>query len=474
MDVLPDEKVIHAIETTTLERDPDDPDAEPKPRSKSRRGNTKTYPARSCWYVLLAGVVFRHKYLTDAIAEFKRNSDLRQLTGIYLTSLVPSKWAMTRFLAQLVAHSQLVHEMFDELVRELKTFLPDLGEHLGVDSSKMHTHARGKSDPAESADSEAGWGVKTSTRKRADGTTYQSVTKWFGYKLHMLIDTVHELPLAYGITPANASDNQTVVELLDQSARNFERAEREAEDLARAGQEPRQDVPGSTVAPEPQALGEPAAMEASRDLKPGDPRLRVTSVFEDAVLAADKAYDDGPGVHAVLYDGYGIRTAIPLRESMDEEEGKSVYDRDRLNQVRHPDTGEWHDLTFLGFEKDRATLKYGCPCHGRGPCPFYGAKCDKSRGGRGAIFRIKLSENRRYYTPIARGTKKWKREYNRRSACERVFGRLKDVINIQDTGWRGLARAQMRGALGALILVAHAVACLREGRAAAIRSLKTA
>ena len=67
-----------------------------------------------------------------------------------------------------------------------------------------------KSDPAESADPEAGWGVKTSAGKRADGSTYESVSKWFGYKLHLLIDTVHELPLAYSVTPANVSDNQVV------------------------------------------------------------------------------------------------------------------------------------------------------------------------------------------------------------------------------------------------------------------------
>ena len=93
---------------------------------------------------------------------------------------------------------------------------------------------------------------------------------------------------------------------------------------------------------------------------------------------------------------------------------------------------------------------------------------------RGLIIRIKLSENRRDYTPVARGPKKWQREYNRRRASERVFGRMKDVIDIEDTGLRGLARAQMRGALGALILLAHAVACLREGRAQHIRSLKRA
>jgi hypothetical protein len=474
IDVLPDEKLIHTLQTTMLEPHEHDPHAEPQVRPKSRRGNTKTYSPRSCWYVLLTAIVFRHKYITDALAELHRNSDLRELTGMHLPSRVPSKWVMTRFLALLVAHADIVDEMFDELVRELKTFLPHLGQRLGVDSSKMHTHARGKADPAESADATAGWGVKTHKRTRPDGSTYESVSKWFGYKLHMLIDTVYELPLAYTVTPANVPDNQEVVELLDQAARNLEQAQAQAQAQAHLSHSLMEHTHGPQDPGAQHATPEPTPAEPARELKPGDARVRVTTVFEDAVLSADKAYDDEAGIYTVLYHSYGIRVVIPLRESMDEHEGKSVYDRDRLDQVRHPETREWHDLKFLGFEKDRATLKYGCPCEANKPCPFYGAKCDKSRGGRGAIFRIHLSENRRYYTPVARGTKKWQREYNRRSACERVFARLKDVMNIEDTGWRGLARARLRGALGALMLVAHAVACLREGRADPIRSLKTA
>lgn len=472
IDVLPDEKLLRTIDSTILERDAEAPQAEPQPRPKSPQGNTKRYPARSCWSVLLAGVVFRHKYITDALAEFRRNSDLRELTGIYFPSRVPSPWAMSRFLSQLVVHADLVEEMFDTLVRELKSHLPDLGKRLGVDSSKLHTHARGKGDPSDSADGEAGWGVKTHRGTKGDGSTYERVTTWFGYKLHMLIDTVHELPLAYTVTPANEADNHEVVELVDHAARNFEQAE--AQERARASHASGAEASAPRLRLVQAPTADPTPAPSSREPKPGDPRLRVSMVFEDAVLTADKAYDDEDGIYAMLYDDYAIRPVIPLREHLDRDEGRTVYDRDRLNQVRHPDTGEWHDLRYLGFEKDRATLKYQCPCDGTGPCPFYGAQCDKSRGGRGAIFRIKLSENRRYYTPVARGTKKWQREYNHRSACERVFGRLKDVINIEDTGWRGLARAQVRGALGALVLVSHAVACLREGRADAIRSLKRA
>lgn len=32
------------------------------------------------------------------------------------------------------------------------------------------------------------------------------VVEWFGYKFHLLVDTRHEVSLAYRITPANVAD----------------------------------------------------------------------------------------------------------------------------------------------------------------------------------------------------------------------------------------------------------------------------
>lgn len=451
LDVLPDEKLIETI-GATIDRYP-----------KSRRGRRKTYSTRSCWSVFLAQIIFRHKYLSEALAEFRRNSDLRDAAGICFVSLVPTASVMSRFVSKLAEHRELLVEMLDELVVELQRYLPDLGKHLGIDSTKLNTHARGKADPSQSADPDASWGKKTRKWKDQEGKTHETVTKWFGYKLHLLVDTVHELPLAFRVTTAASGDNEEVLELVTHAAKNRERAESDAAGEIVSGSAPqeREEVEGLHN----RAPSEPAER---------GPTKRLWHVFEDSILTADKAYDDGPGVYQPLYEDFGIRAVIPLREILDADRKTTVYDRDRVTRVRHENTGEWHDLKCLGFDKTRDALTYGCPCDARRPCPFYGAQCNKSRGGNGPKFRVKLSDSYRYYTSVARGTKKWEREYRRRSACERVNGRLKDVLNIDQMGLRGLAKAELRGGLGALILVAHAVACLRAGEADNIRSLKSA
>lgn len=63
---------------------------------------------------------------------------------------------------------------------------------------------------------DADWGAKTYKGKRKDGTTWQKVKRWFGYKLHLLVDSVYELPLAYEVTPASAGDHPHLLPLVDE------------------------------------------------------------------------------------------------------------------------------------------------------------------------------------------------------------------------------------------------------------------
>ena len=42
------------------------------------------------------------------------------------------------------------------------------------------------------------------------------MVKWFGYKLHLVVDTTYELPVAYKVTKASASDTRGGHALLEQ------------------------------------------------------------------------------------------------------------------------------------------------------------------------------------------------------------------------------------------------------------------
>ena len=50
---------------------------------------------------------------------------------------------------------------------------------------------------------------------RKDGTTWEKVTKWFGYKLHLLVDSVYEMPLAFSVDLASSSDMTNLKPLIE-------------------------------------------------------------------------------------------------------------------------------------------------------------------------------------------------------------------------------------------------------------------
>lgn len=408
LDVLPDEELMRALD---------------KP---SNAGRNRKYSAQILWRILVAGVYYRYQYVAGILAELRRNDGLQDVCGLGAQA-VPRDYDMSRFVARLAQHQDLLEGMFVALVRRLQTHLPDLGGKLAQDSSHLRTNARGKGSDSveESADPEASWGVKARRRKGPDGTLQESVMKWFGYKLHLLIDSLHELPVAFTVTTAKSDDAKQLPICVGQARK--------------------------TLAPESPVT---------------DARARF---FEDVPLTADKAYDETDN-YRLLHEEYGIKPVIDFKHSQADQ--GTVYDRDRSTRVRNETTGEYRDLRFLGYEKSREALKYGCPCDGAGACPFFGASCNRSSGGPGLIFRIKLGENYRYYTAIPRESKKWKREYRRRTAVERVFGRLKQVLNLEYTGFRGRKKVAARATMGLLVMLGHALQALEAQRPETLRSMR--
>ncbi len=89
-------------------------------------------------------------------------------------------------------------------------------------------------------------------------------------------------------------------------------------------------------------------------------------------------------------------------------------------------------MTFGGFEKDRQTLKYRCPakqygvdCIGQNSCPVV------------AGIRIKLGDDRRMFTPLARSSYAWERAYDKRTSVERVNSRLDGFFGFENHTIRG-------------------------------------
>jgi hypothetical protein len=400
-------------------------------RLEGQRGKGRDdYPVRAIWNSLLAGIVFQHQSVESLRRELSRNGELRDLCGLDPlggSETVPSSDAYSRFLKNLIREQRLIDEMFDSLIPQLRELIPDLGQHLAVDSKAIESYARRRKDPAQSSDPEADWGTKTKRGKRADGTMWERLTKWFGYKLHLVVDSHYELPLAWKLTKASRSDHPELIPLL--------------KDLGRR---------------------QPDRIEVAQD------------------LSADKGYDSEKN-NAWLWDECQIRPLIDIRSMWKEKETRLLEDREADNMVYDeagqvychcPRSGERRQLAYQGFERDRQCLKYRCPaaaygfhCAGRSACG------SGHSGNYGRVVRIPLGKDRRIFTPIARSSYAWARGYRRRSAVERVNSRLDGSFQLERHYIRGRKKMQLRIGLALVVMLALAVGHIQAGEKEKMRSL---
>jgi hypothetical protein len=315
------------------------------------------------------------------LQELRRNADLRKLGGMEHAKDVPQPWNISRFLAVLGRDPfrRLLQEVFDQLVKRLGKAVTDLGRDSAGDATHLSARRRGKYD-TELAVPDGG--RKEYTDEQGQVT---EVLEWFGYKLHVLCDTRHEVALAYRITPASRADNEHL---------------------------------------------EPLVEEAEVNL----PEDRIET------LAYDKACDDGD-VHAMLKK-HSVRPVIQQRSLWHDKETR-VLDGAGIGNVVYDEAGTLycydmrsdppicHRMAYIGHEPSRSTLKYRCPAeHESWRCPS-SKRCNAGKRY-GMTVRVKQHMDLRRFPPIPRATKKFERLYKGRSAVERVIARLKVFWGVDD------------------------------------------
>jgi len=413
---------------------------------EERRGRGRDdYPVRPMWNAVIAGIVFQHPSAAALIRELWRNGELRQVCGfdpLRGMGAAPSPDALDRFLALLVEHRHKLAEMFHQLVDELGKVLPDLGRRLAVDSKGIRSAGKPVKDEEKQQevdgrrDLDADWGTKTYKGNRADGSAWEKVVRWFGYKLHLMVDSTYELPLGFKLTVASAGDSPELLPLVEEVQAKHVK-------MARRAQE----------------------------------------------LSADKAYDSADN-KAKLYDDHHIKPVIDHRQLWKEEPGKPrVLFGDRVDVVLYDELGrvycqapterggadELREMAFVGFEAARKTLKYRCPA------AFYGFPCQGRKeceslaplgvGEFGRTVRVPLTTDPRIFTPIARPSCGWRKAYDRRTAVERVSSRLDRVLGFEEHFIRGQAKMETRVTLALVVMLAMALGRIRANQAELMRSL---
>lgn len=402
LEYMPDEELMVALE---------------RKRGKGR----DDYPIRAMWNSVLAGIVFQHESVEKLRRELARNGQLREMSGF--DNQVPPSWVFTRFLKSLKDHESMIEAMFDRLVRQIGEVLPDFGRHLAMDSKAVASFAKHRNKhetPDGRRDTDADYGCKTYRGQREDGTLWEKIVRWFGYKLHLIVDATYELPVAYSVTKASASDVTEGHALL-------ERMQEKQPEILKAAE----------------------------------------------TLAADRGYDDTKLI-VKCWDEHRIKPVIDIRNCWKDGEktrvltGKENVAYDYRGHVYCfcPVTGTQREMACGGFEKDRNTLKklcpakqYGIECKGQAQCPV-------AQG-----IRIPLSEDRRIFTPIDRASYKWEKEYDKRTAVERVNSRLDVSFSFELHTIRGMAKMKMRCGLALCVMLAMALGRIQENQAEKMRSL---
>lgn len=395
---------------------------------ESRRGQGRDdYPVRSIWNSILAGVVYQHPSIESLRRELMRNAQLRQVCGFDLLKgidAVPSSNAYTNFLKRLMARAEMIDSVFCELVDRLSTLLDGFGEVLAIDSKAIQSRARRMSRRPSvdlRGERDADKGFKTYRGTHPDGSTWETLKSWFGFKLHLIVDAEYELPVAYRVTQASASDVTVGKEVI--------------EDLA----------------------------------------LRRRHLLDNAhFFLGDKAYDDTELITR-LWDKHNIKPVIDIRDLWKIDGARLVHGH---RNVSHDYKGtvychcpvQWvkRPMAFGGFEKDRAALKYRCPAK------HYGLDCaGRERCWISDSIRIDLESNRRIFTPLARSSYKWKTMYNKRSAVERVHSRLDESFGFEKHFIRGIKKMQVRCGLALIVMLGMAYGRVKEKQQEQMRSLVT-
>lgn len=407
LEYMPDEELMRTLE---------------KERGKGR----DDFPVRAMWNSVLAGVVFEHKSTDSLRRELSRNGQLRFMCGFKSNKDVPKAYVYTRFFKKLFKKEEMINDIFNKLVNELEELLPGFGRNLAIDGKAISSLSCGENKNKKEdgrRDLDANWGVKKYKGVNKDGSAWSKVVSWFGYKLHLIVDSDYELPVAFEVTKASSSEVKQAHTMID-------------------------------------------------DLKETHPEL----IEKSEVLTADRGYDDIK-LHEKLWNENDIKPVIDIRNMwQDNDETRQlmeyenvVYNYKGCVSCVCMETGIQREMSVGGFESDRkdhGTLKKLCPAKQYGIECKYMDKCQVKQG-----IRIDISQDQRVFCPIDRASYKWTRQYKDRTAVERVNSRLDVSFGFENHYIRGIKKMKIKCGIALCVMLAMALGRTKENQADKMRSL---
>ena len=158
-------------------------------RDAGRRG----YGPEPLWLAYVASFHLNLDSTNDLVRRLEEDESLRHLCGF--GDVLPHRTTFNRFITRLKNHSEATESCIAGVTEKLKVHHPDLGREVAVDSTIIRAYGNRHLE----TDADATW------TKKPDPDTGKK--KWYyGFKLHLLVDSRHEIPIALTFTTAKRSD----------------------------------------------------------------------------------------------------------------------------------------------------------------------------------------------------------------------------------------------------------------------------
>ena len=163
------------------------------------------------WRAYVSKFVLKIRFNLEFLERLRGSRRFREICGFQ--DAIPSESTFSRFTTRLADHQDLVEECFRSVTGEIRGLLPTvkrrpgrqdqplppLGAVLAVDSTLFETYSNPNRPVV--TDPDARWGLKHSSKAK------EGNKEWgFGYKMHLVSDATHGIPLDFTLTPANAGD----------------------------------------------------------------------------------------------------------------------------------------------------------------------------------------------------------------------------------------------------------------------------
>ena len=170
-----------------------------------RRG----YTYKVLWRTYVAMAMLNLPSFAALIRTLENNPYIAQVCGINSPSGIPSKFAYSRFIIKfrVAKNVVLVKNMMRELTRKCYNTFPDFAKSVAIDATDLRGWSNGSKK--HKSDLDAGWIVKS-------GTNGKPKFVW-GYKMHLMVDTTHEVPITASVTKGNTADIRQATPLLSQA-----------------------------------------------------------------------------------------------------------------------------------------------------------------------------------------------------------------------------------------------------------------